>query len=101
MDLRALRPQIHRTAIGGDRVIQSAHRLQRRTQAVVHIGQPRIDRQGSSDQIDGSFMLPGLMRDDAEQVKGVRVIRIQSQDVTVNRFRLRQLAGGVMMKRTL
>jgi hypothetical protein len=46
------------------------------------------------------FLLPArLMANQAQEMQGVRILRLFCQDRAVKRFRIRQAAGLVLMKR--
>jgi hypothetical protein len=57
-----------------------------------------IQRDRARNELRGRVMLADLMRDDAEQMEGVRVVRLGLKNLPVERFRLRQAAGLVMLK---
>ena len=53
---------------------------------VIIIGIVLVDLYGTADQIDGARALSRLLRDQAKQMKGIRLIRLRLQNLSVKRL---------------
>ena len=53
---------------------------------------------GLADQVDGDFRLPDFVGHDAEKVEGVGLAGMAAQHLTVDRLRLGQPAGLMMLQ---
>jgi hypothetical protein len=62
---------------------------------------PRIEDDRRSNQLHREVVPAGLLSDDAKQVKRVRVVGLRCEDLTVERFGIRQPPGLMVLNRDL
>ena len=51
------------------------------------------------DELGGVAVVAGLMGKDPEQMQRIDLIRIGGKNLAINRFRIRESSGAVMLKR--
>ena len=85
-------------AIGGNRlVLRPEPREHQAERAIVHRMRPEPDR--SPDHGDRLAAVPGLVEDDGEAVKRVRLVRVAGENLAVELLRLRDPASLMMLDR--
>jgi hypothetical protein len=63
------------------------------------VGDARVDGNGAVHQLDGLPKIADLSRDDPEQLKNLRIPRLELQDLFVAGLRLRELSAPVRILR--
>ena len=99
--LRGSGLEFTRAAIGDDRLVELAARMQRQAEVEMKCRNVGIHAHGLPDEIHRHVFLPDLMRDDSEQVQRIGMPRLHREDLPVDRLRLRQPPGLVMLERDL
>ncbi|MBP2232117.1 hypothetical protein J2847_005442 [Azospirillum agricola] len=78
--------------LGGDGILHSSQRLQRKSQIAVEIGGRVVDRQRLFNQFNSFLAFSNLMLEDAKQMKRVGVRRLGVKDHPVQRFGLSEIS---------
>ena len=86
-------PQRDGLAARPRRLVPAAQPHEGVAQVVVRLGVVGPMAEGLADEGDGDLVVPRLMGDDAEQVQGLRVLRLGCQDFPVGCLGLGQAAG--------
>ena len=81
--------------VARDRLVQPALLVQGIAQVAVIGGIDRIFLDGLGDQLNGYFMPADFICDHSQQMIGISMIRLDTENLPVNRFRLWQLSGLV------
>ena len=69
--------ELERAAAGGDRFVDAAGEPAHLAEIGVIERDIRLDRDGAAQMLDRFVELAGLMRDDAEHVRGLGVVRLR------------------------
>ena len=88
-------------AIFDDGLVKLAARMQRQAEVEMKCRNVGIHAHGLPDEVHRQVFLPDLMRDDSEQVQRIGMPRIHGEDLPVDRLRLTQPPGLVMLERDL
>src|SRR5690606_38428209 len=56
-------------------------------------------RDGAPNEQQSGLEIPGLQRDDAEQMQRIRVPRVAQEDIAIAALRVRETAGPMVLKR--
>jgi hypothetical protein len=84
--------------VGGNGVIEPAYCPIRFAQVGMRRGLFRVQGNGPADPLNGVLLPACLVRNQAERVHDIRVVRLDGEDLPVKRFRLRQAPRGVVLK---
>ena len=84
-----------------DGFVQLAFVLQRIAETVMRLGIARTDRERPADEIHRHIVPPHLAGDDAQKMQRPRVLRFRRENLPVERLRLTQPPGLVVLERDL
>lgn len=91
--------KLNRLPVRCDRFIHPPLRAERKTEIAVIFGIRGADGYRTPDQIYRHFMPPNLIRDDAEEMQGIRLIWLLSENLTVNRLGVCQSSREMVLRR--
>ena len=97
-----------RRGLGGDgagktggRIVRRTHFGERQAESVMALGLVGLDRQRAAKQVDSLSVMAGLVSDQAQQMKRVRLVRLDSKDLTIETGGFGQASGAVFVDRLL
>src|SRR5437868_4206179 len=90
-------PNCYYLTVTGDGLLQLPLVLEGIAQGAMGLGKNWAQAQGLGYAIDGNFMSALLKGNEAEQVQGIDVLGVHTQDFMIKLFRLPQRSGLVMV----
>src|SRR6266567_5168917 len=75
------------------RLVQAAKRAQSVADIAVEIRSAIVARDRPADEVDSNLAVAGLMRDHAEKMQAVSMVRVDRENLTIEPLRLVEAAG--------